>query len=122
MQGLLNKSFKLLLCVNSTREFNNPYLRISLVKLFLICFCLTTGSTLLAAPKTDNNLDSVTLKLKWKHQFQFAGYYAALEKGFYRQAGLDVNIISLRGIPSFFKYATSSSECFSRAIRLPDSS
>lgn len=36
------------------------------------------------------DLDSVTLQLKWKHQFQFAGYYAAKEKGFYQQAGLDV--------------------------------
>lgn len=38
-------------------------------------------------------LDSVTLQLKWKHQFQFAGYYAAKEKGFYKEAGLDVNIV-----------------------------
>lgn len=38
-------------------------------------------------------LETVTLQLKWKHQFQFAGYYAALEKGFYRKAGLDVKII-----------------------------
>jgi two-component system, sensor histidine kinase and response regulator len=37
-------------------------------------------------------LDRVTLQLKWLHQFQFAGYYAALEKGFYREAGLDVEI------------------------------
>jgi class 3 adenylate cyclase/ABC-type nitrate/sulfonate/bicarbonate transport system substrate-binding protein len=37
-------------------------------------------------------LDQVSLQLKWKHQFQFAGYYAALEKGFYRDAGLDVKI------------------------------
>jgi class 3 adenylate cyclase/ABC-type nitrate/sulfonate/bicarbonate transport system substrate-binding protein len=37
-------------------------------------------------------LDSVSLQLKWKHQFQFAGYYAALEQGFYRDAGLDVTI------------------------------
>ncbi len=37
-------------------------------------------------------LDKVSLQLKWKHQFQFAGYYAALEKGFYRDAGLDVEI------------------------------
>ncbi len=36
--------------------------------------------------------DSVSLQLKWKHQFQFAGYYAALEQGFYRDAGLDVTI------------------------------
>ncbi|MEW6710625.1 MAG: ABC transporter substrate-binding protein, partial [Candidatus Riflebacteria bacterium] len=38
-------------------------------------------------------MDKVCLKLKWKHQFQFAGYYAALEKGFYRDSGLDVTII-----------------------------
>src|ERR1700730_6821707 len=37
-------------------------------------------------------LDSASLQLKWKHQFQFAGYYAALEQGFYRDAGLDVTI------------------------------
>src|SRR5207244_9703634 len=37
-------------------------------------------------------LDAVSLQLKWKHQFQFAGYYAALEQGFYRDAGLDVTI------------------------------
>src|SRR5712672_2080996 len=37
-------------------------------------------------------LDQVSMQLKWKHQFQFAGYYAALEQGFYRNAGLDVTI------------------------------
>jgi len=37
-------------------------------------------------------LESVTLQLKWKHQFQFAGYYAAFVKGFYKEAGLDVLI------------------------------
>jgi class 3 adenylate cyclase/ABC-type nitrate/sulfonate/bicarbonate transport system substrate-binding protein len=37
-------------------------------------------------------LEQVSLQLKWKHQFQFAGYYAALEQGFYRDAGLDVAI------------------------------
>jgi class 3 adenylate cyclase/ABC-type nitrate/sulfonate/bicarbonate transport system substrate-binding protein len=37
-------------------------------------------------------LDPVSMQLKWKHQFQFAGYYAALEQGFYRAAGLDVTI------------------------------
>src|SRR6266436_3044351 len=37
-------------------------------------------------------LDAVSMQLKWKHQFQFAGYYQALEQGFYRDAGLDVTI------------------------------
>ncbi len=39
-----------------------------------------------------NSLKPVTLQLQWKHQFQFAGYYIAREKGFYREAGLDVTI------------------------------
>jgi NitT/TauT family transport system substrate-binding protein len=34
----------------------------------------------------------VTLQLKWVTQAQFAGYYAALEKGFYSDEGLDVTI------------------------------
>ena len=38
-------------------------------------------------------LESVTLQLKWRHQFQFAGYYAAVEKGYYRDAGLDVTLV-----------------------------
>lgn len=37
--------------------------------------------------------EQVTLQLKWTHAFQFAGYYAALEQGYYREAGLDVNIV-----------------------------
>lgn len=37
--------------------------------------------------------EKVTLHLKWFHQFQFAGYYAAFEKGYYKEAGLDVEII-----------------------------
>ncbi|MEH0018286.1 MAG: ABC transporter substrate-binding protein [Desulfobacter sp.] len=37
--------------------------------------------------------ENVTLQLGWKHQFQFAGYYAALHKGYYRAAGLDVEIV-----------------------------
>ena len=34
----------------------------------------------------------VTLQLKWVTQAQFAGYYAAKAKGYYKAAGLDVNI------------------------------
>ena len=38
----------------------------------------------------------VTLQLNWKHQFQFAGYYAAIEKGYYRDAGLEVTLREAR--------------------------
>jgi NitT/TauT family transport system substrate-binding protein len=34
----------------------------------------------------------VTLQLKWVTQAQFAGFYAAKAKGFYKQAGLDVSL------------------------------
>ena len=37
-------------------------------------------------------LESVVLQLKWLHSFQFAGYYMAREKGYYREAGLEVEI------------------------------
>jgi NitT/TauT family transport system substrate-binding protein len=37
-------------------------------------------------------LTKVTLQSKWVVQSQFAGYYAAQAKGYYRQAGLDVTI------------------------------
>ncbi|MEY3759497.1 MAG: hypothetical protein RIR39_988, partial [Pseudomonadota bacterium] len=30
-----------------------------------------------------SELDQVTLQLKWTHAFQFAGYYAAKEQGYY---------------------------------------
>ncbi|MEM9871008.1 MAG: ABC transporter substrate-binding protein [Pseudomonadota bacterium] len=36
--------------------------------------------------------DDVTLQLKWVTQAQFAGYYVALEKGFYGDEDLDVTI------------------------------
>ena len=41
-------------------------------------------------------LGKVRLQLKWTHQFQFAGFYAALEKGYYRDAGLEVSMLEGR--------------------------
>ncbi|MGB5866771.1 MAG: transporter substrate-binding domain-containing protein [Arcobacteraceae bacterium] len=35
----------------------------------------------------------VTLQLQWKHQFQFAGYYMAKEKGFYNDVNLNVELL-----------------------------
>ncbi|NHZ43352.1 EAL domain-containing protein [Massilia aquatica] len=52
---------------------------------FALALALCVGTPAHAAEK-------VTLQLKHTHQFQFAGYYAALEKGYYRDAGLDVVI------------------------------
>lgn len=53
------------------------------------------GAALLAAQALclAEAADKVRLQLRWLHQFQFAGYYMALEKGFYAAAGLDVEIL-----------------------------
>ncbi len=50
----------------------------------LICLMLSMSA---------QSVDNVSLQLKWTHQFQFAGYYMAAEKGFYKEAGLNVAII-----------------------------
>ena len=57
----------------------------------LTCVAITCGIPL-PAFSTDEPLQSVTLQLRWKHQFQFAGYYVTRELGFYREAGFDVEI------------------------------
>lgn len=36
--------------------------------------------------------EKVSLQLLWKHQFQFAGYYMAIEKGFYAEEGLEIEL------------------------------
>jgi diguanylate cyclase (GGDEF)-like protein/PAS domain S-box-containing protein len=41
-------------------------------------------------------LERVTLQLNWKHQFQFAGYYAAIAQGYYREAGLEVELAEVQ--------------------------
>ncbi len=38
-----------------------------------------------------DELRKVSLQLSWLHQFQFAGYYVAKEKGYYKNLGLDVS-------------------------------
>ena len=39
-----------------------------------------------------NANEKVVLQLKWFHQFQFAGYIIAKEKGFYKDIGLNVKL------------------------------
>jgi diguanylate cyclase (GGDEF)-like protein/PAS domain S-box-containing protein len=38
-------------------------------------------------------LEKVSLQLQWLDQFQFAGYYMAIEKGFYEQKGLELELL-----------------------------
>ena len=57
----------------------------TLFRLALLSACATVGVSAHAAEK-------VVLQLKWVPQAQFAGYYVAQAKGYYKEAGLDVTI------------------------------
>lgn len=72
---------------NVAMKFSFCLLKKYLFFIFLICILLSFSSILKAS-----DLEKITLQLKWLHQFQFAGYYAAKEKGFYAEEGLDVSI------------------------------
>lgn len=55
--------------------------------------CLFSASPLLYASDEINVDDEViVIQLKWRHQFQFAGFYAALEQGFFAEEGLRVEL------------------------------
>jgi len=60
---------------------------LSLFTLCAVCVGIMTARAA-AAPK---KLSFIPL---WSPQAQFAGYYVAQEKGFYRNSGLDVDIIT----------------------------
>jgi len=61
---------------------------------FILCLIMLIIGTL---NLNAQDLKPVKLQLKWHHQFQFAGYYAAQIKGFYREEGLDVELIEGTG-------------------------
>ena len=62
---------------------------------FLLSLFLFTGINEL--PAQNRKPDNVTLSLKWLTQSQFAGYYAALDKGFYNDEG--INLVIKPGAP-----------------------
>jgi len=64
---------------------------ISAASALVLSGCSGTGND---AGTTDSGsgLTPVTLQLQWVAQAQFAGYYAALDQGYYTDEGLDVTI------------------------------
>lgn len=58
----------------------------------LVCTAAATWVAVAAAAPERKAATKVSLQLKWVTQAQFAGYYAALEKGYYDKEGLDVTI------------------------------
>ncbi|EDZ46577.1 ABC transporter, periplasmic substrate-binding protein [Rhodobacterales bacterium Y4I] len=54
---------------------------------------MTAAALALGATGAAQAADDVTLQLKWVTQAQFAGYYVALDKGFYEEEDLNVTIL-----------------------------
>jgi len=55
--------------------------------------CASGGGTSDSTPSSGGKLTPITLQLQWVAQAQFAGYYAAVDQGFYKNNGLDVEIV-----------------------------
>lgn len=63
---------------------NTPVSRLLISALFTLQLMLLLSDA--------HSAGSTVLQLKWRHGFEFAGYYVAKELGYYRDAGLDVQI------------------------------
>ncbi|MBK8725191.1 MAG: PAS domain S-box protein [Holophagaceae bacterium] len=67
--------------------WSGPSKRLLLALLFLL---LSLGPALAAPPPP---AAPIALQLKWRHQFQFAGYYAAARLGYFTAEGLEVTLV-----------------------------
>ncbi|MCK5294047.1 MAG: ABC transporter substrate-binding protein, partial [Arcobacteraceae bacterium] len=61
-------------------------------KLFLVIFILLSISLGANDGIPQERGQKVSLQLLWKHQFEFAGFYIAKEKGFYKDNNLEVEL------------------------------
>ena len=55
---------------------------------------------MLASISMAEELNKVSLQLQWKYQFQFAGFIVAKERGYYKNVGLDVDILEYKNTNS----------------------
>jgi ABC-type nitrate/sulfonate/bicarbonate transport system substrate-binding protein len=54
--------------------------------------CMAVVVSLFSFSLQASELKKVSVQLLWKHQFEFAGFYMAKEKGFYKDAGINVDL------------------------------
>ena len=62
-------------------------------RLLALSVLVATVATACGTGTPSTALTKVKLQLQWVTQAQFAGYYAALDQNYYRDAGLDVEIL-----------------------------
>ncbi len=66
--------------------------RLFLASFLLLVWLLAACGGAPSTPAAPESLTPVTLNLQWVTQAQFAGYYVALDKGWYKEEGLDLTI------------------------------
>jgi ABC-type nitrate/sulfonate/bicarbonate transport system substrate-binding protein len=74
---------------DAATSVSDELMRVPLIPVIPLLFVATLALPAAGRAVAD---DKVVLQLKWEHACQFAGYYAARKLGYYREAGLDVEI------------------------------
>lgn len=72
----------------------SKYALFNLTNFFLLIACSLAGSfaSFSYSQSLDTPPERVTIALNQSHRFRFAGYYAAIEKGYYEELGLEVTL------------------------------
>jgi NitT/TauT family transport system substrate-binding protein len=65
----------------------------SMLPVLLLAACGTADAPTTPAPGASGALTPIKLQLQWFYQAQFAGYIAAVDQGFYKEQGLDVQLL-----------------------------
>jgi NitT/TauT family transport system substrate-binding protein len=65
----------------------------ALASVLVVSGCGTADTPSTPTPGASGAITPIKLQLQWFYQAQFAGYIAAVDKGFYREQGLDVQLL-----------------------------
>ncbi|MGQ1909334.1 ABC transporter substrate-binding protein [Marinifilum sp. RC60d5] len=76
--------------MNKTRKYHPPFLLFTLI---FFAFTLISYNCYSKQANKAVEYEKIKLQLKYTHQFQFAGYYAAIHKGFFKEEGLEVELL-----------------------------
>lgn len=77
-----------------TTRLTSRLFRVVYVCLLALCVANVQAQTQVepSLAPTAQPLKPIHVQLNWHHQFQFAGFYAAIMQGFYQDAGLEVHL------------------------------
>jgi len=67
-----------------------------------ICTFLMLFVSFALSEHVTSHQKEINVQLNWKHQFEHAGFYAAIQKGYYKQVGLSVNLLEKKDESSSF--------------------